>query len=104
MSRYVQDADLVITGEGKLDSQTIYGKAPIAIARLAKQYGVPTIAIAGCLANDVDVVFDHGVDGLLAIVTCPMALEDAMQNAPKLIESAAEYAMRLIRVGMTLGE
>jgi glycerate kinase len=102
MSRYVQDADLVITGEGKLDSQTIYGKAPIAIARLAKQYGVPTIAIAGCLADDVDVVFDHGVNGLLAIVTCPMPLEDAMQNAPKLIESAAEYAMRLIRVGMGL--
>jgi glycerate kinase len=104
MARYVQDADLVITGEGKLDSQTIYGKAPIAMARLAKQYGVPVIAIAGCVADDVDVVFDHGVDGLLAIVTCPMSLDDAMQNAPTLIESAAEYAMRLIRVGMTLDE
>lgn len=77
----VKDADLVITGEGKIDSQTIYGKTPIGVAKLAKRHGVPVIGIAGLIADDSDAVFDHGIDALFSIVPGAVSLEDALLNA-----------------------
>ena len=56
----IKDADLVITGEGKIDSQTIYGKAPIGVAKIAKKYNVPVIAIAAIIGDDADIVHQYG--------------------------------------------
>ncbi len=58
----VQDADLVITGEGRLDSQSVNGKVPVGVAKVAKRYNLPVIAIAGALADDVEEVYSHGID------------------------------------------
>lgn len=102
VNRHLEGADLVFTGEGRLDSQTIYGKGPIAIAARARQQGIPVIALAGCLSDDVDAVYEHGIGGLMSIIPCPMTLDDAMSQAAHLIESAALRAMRLIQVGMSI--
>lgn len=65
----LKDADLVITGEGRIDQQTIYGKTPIGVAKAAKQYGLLVIGIAGSLSKDSAVVHDHGIDALFSVTT-----------------------------------
>ncbi len=92
--------DLVITGEGAIDSQTIYGKAPIGIARRAQQRNIPVIALAGSIAVDAGVVYEHGIDALVPILHRPMSLDEAMTDAAELITHAAERAMRLFRLGL----
>lgn len=85
----VKDADLVITGEGRIDSQTIYGKTPIGVAKAAKKYGVPVIGIAGSVSPDSDVVFEHGIDALFSIVPGVITLPDAFEHAAHYIERTA---------------
>jgi glycerate 2-kinase len=93
----VQEADLVITGEGQMDEQTIHGKGPIGVARRAGQYGVPTVAIVGGLNTDDMLLHEAGIQAVLPIVTRPMTLNDALRNAPELVERTA------IRLGYILG-
>jgi glycerate kinase len=81
LEAYVQDADLVITGEGRIDSQTIHGKTPIGVARLAKRYGKPVIGIAGCLASDAGVVHGHGIDAVFSVLSQVATLEEALADA-----------------------
>ncbi|WP_127957446.1 glycerate kinase [Serratia microhaemolytica] len=84
LATVVQGADLVITGEGRIDSQTVRGKTPIGVAKIAKQFAVPTIALAGGVARDHALVHQHGLDAVFAIVnrivTLPEALADAEEN------------------------
>ena len=84
------DADLVITGEGKIDYQTIFGKTPIGVARAAKKYNLPVIAIAGYLGHNSHVVKEHGIDALFSIVPGPVELETAMKNAKEYVTRCAE--------------
>jgi glycerate 2-kinase len=99
----VSTADLVITGEGKMDSQTACGKAPVGVARAAKQFGVPVIAIAGGIGDDADVLCDHGIDACIDIVPYPMELEEAMHRGEFLLERATVRAIRMLQVGWKLG-
>ncbi len=85
----VQDAELVITGEGQMDEQTIHGKGPIGVARRAQQFGVATVAIVGGLNTDDALLYEAGIQAVLPIVTRPMSLDDALRNAPELVERAA---------------
>ncbi|OAS83088.1 glycerate kinase [Metabacillus litoralis] len=85
----VKDADLVITGEGRIDSQTIYGKTPIGVAKAAKKYGVPVIGLAGSLSEDSDVVYEHGIDALFSIVPGIVKLPDAFEHAAHYMERTA---------------
>ena len=62
-----KDADLVITGEGRMDAQSILGKTPIGVARTAKQFNKLVIAIVGCLREDYEVVYKHGIDAVFPI-------------------------------------
>lgn len=78
---HLQAADLVITGEGRLDGQTIFGKTPIGVAKLAKQFNLPVIAIGGCLREDVDIVHEHGIDAVFDCVHKAMPLEEALAGA-----------------------
>jgi len=97
---HLSDADLVITGEGQIDGQTVYGKAPIGVARRAKQFGIPVIAIGGNIGTDADVVYQHGIDALLSLTSGPITLEQAMQNAAHLLEQATAQALRLVKIGV----
>jgi len=95
----LQEADLVITGEGQMDAQTIHGKGPIGVARLAQQHGVPTIAIVGGLNVRDDVLHDAGLQAVLPIVTGPMSLDEAIEHAAELVERAALRLGYILQVG-----
>lgn len=102
----IRNADLVITGEGRLDAQTVMGKAPIGIARIAKKYGKPVIAFSGCVTPQTGVCNDHGIDAFFPIVKGACSLEQAMDiaNAYPNMADTAEQAMRLLKMakGVTL--
>ncbi|MFC7395504.1 glycerate kinase [Scopulibacillus cellulosilyticus] len=85
----VKDAALVITGEGRIDSQTIYGKTPIGVAKVSKKYHVPVVALAGSLSDDSHIVLDHGIDALYSIVPGVTNLSDAYENAARYMEQTA---------------
>lgn len=95
----LEGADLVLTGEGALDYQTVYSKAPIGVAERAKRLGIPVIAIAGTLGDRYRLVHEHGIDAAVAITNAPMNLEEASSRAAELIADAAEQAARMIKVG-----
>jgi glycerate kinase len=92
--------DLVITGEGRIDFQTLFGKGPGMLAKLAKRHRIPVIAIAGAVAEPIDKLFGQGFTAIFSIVNRPMELEFAMQNAASLTRSSAEQIARVIRMEM----
>lgn len=96
---YVKNADIVVTGEGRLDSQTVMGKAPIRVARLAKKYGKKVIAFAGCVTEDAVVCNEQGIDAYFSVTTGAMSLEEAMNtdNAYQNLMNTAYQVFRLIR-------
>jgi glycerate kinase len=98
LNEIVKDANLVITGEGKIDGQTIYGKTPIGVAKTAKRYGVPVVAIAGNLANDCEVVYEHGIDALFCIVPGVIPLHEAFEHAAENVEKAAANIASLVKL------
>ena len=95
----IKDADLVITGEGRIDSQTIHGKTPIGVARTAKKYHKPVIGIAGCLSQDCGVVYDHGIDAVFSVVPTAMNLEQAFKNAAINVELTARNIAAIYCLG-----
>jgi len=86
LEQAIKDADLVITGEGKIDSQTIYGKAPIGVAKIAKKYSVPVIAVAAIIGDDADIVHKYGINTLLKISEPPMSLTESKSKKVRLIK------------------
>jgi glycerate 2-kinase len=92
--RDLENCDLVIAGEGAMDRQTAFGKAPIGVCRRAKAAGVPVIGLAGALAPGANELFNEGFDVLEASVCRPMSLSEALENAPALLADAAERALR----------
>ncbi|CAI0998931.1 Glycerate kinase [Serratia quinivorans] len=85
----LRDADLVITGEGRLDSQSIHGKTPIGVARVAKRHGLPVIGIAGSLSKDYQVVHQHGIDAAFSVLDRVVTLEEALTDAADNLEVTA---------------
>ena len=100
----IQGSDLVITGEGRLDYQTAFGKTPAGVAKIAQQHNIPVIAIAGSVTEDIGKLYAIGIDAVVDIFHEPMSLETAMVNASKLITIAAERAARLIGIGLIKGK
>lgn len=96
----VKDADLVITGEGRLDGQTQMGKVPIGVARLAKKYNKPVVAFSGCVTDDAVVCNEHGIDAFFPILRKPCTLEEAMDtnNAYKNLKDTACQVFRLLNI------
>jgi glycerate kinase len=89
--------DWVITGEGRIDFQTPFGKGPGMLAKLAARYGVPVIGLAGAIDNDVEDLFNQGFTALFSIVNRPMDLSTALQKAPELMLETSEQVARLIQ-------
>ena len=96
---YIQNADIVVTGEGRLDGQTVMGKAPIGVAKIAKEYGKPVIAFSGCVTKDAIACNEHGIDAFFPVLRSVSTLDEAMcrTNAMQNIEDTAEQVFRLIR-------
>lgn len=80
LAEKVAGANLVITGEGRIDSQTIHGKTPVGVARIAKAAGCRVIGIAGSLSDDHEIVYEHGFDAVFSIVPGPMDLQEALRT------------------------
>ncbi|CAE6937131.1 Belongs to the glycerate kinase type-1 family [Vibrio sp. B1FLJ16] len=92
----VQDADLVITGEGRLDSQSVNGKVPVGVAKVAKRYNLPVIAIAGALADDVEEVYSHGIDAAFDTVYKITTFDEIVAQAKtNVIRSSFNIAVAL---------
>jgi len=94
----IKNADIVVTGEGRLDSQTIMGKAPIGVAKLAKKHNKKVIAFSGCRTDDASVCNQHGIDAFFPIIPGVVTLDEALctDNAYKNLKNTAEQVFRLL--------
>ena len=99
LEEHIKDADLVITGEGRLDGQTAMGKAPVGVARLAKKHGKRVIAFSGAVTEDAGECNKHGIDAFFPIVRRPCSLDEAMdvKNAYENLKNTAEQVFRLMK-------
>jgi glycerate 2-kinase len=95
LTEKMNDADLVITGEGRIDFQTAFGKTPYGVAQIAKAKNIPLIALAGSLGEGYKTLYEKGFDGIFSIIDKPMSLQEAIDNAADLLENAAENIVRL---------
>ena len=95
----LEGADLVITGEGQLDFQTVYNKAPVGVAWRAKQRNIPVIAICGSLGEGFENVHAEGIDAVASIICAPMTLDEASVRSGEFIADAVAEAMRFMKVG-----
>ncbi|WLH44246.1 glycerate kinase [Pseudomonas beijingensis] len=98
LAEAVSGAYLVITGEGRFDAQTLRGKTPFGVARIARQHGVPVVVIAGTLGEGYQALYEHGIDAAFALVNGPMTLQEACADAPRLLSERARDIARLWRV------
>ncbi len=92
----LEGADLVITGEGRVDRSTIYNKAPVGVARRAQNHNAPTLLLAGKLGPGYEELYDHGISGIVCIADGPMSTVRSLTRAEELLEAAAQNTMRLL--------
>ena len=100
LESYVKDADIVITGEGRLDGQTAFGKAPIGVAKIAKKYNKTVLAFAGAVTEDAIICNEHGIDAFFPILRRIQSLQEAMDPsvARNNMVTTVEQVFRLINV------
>jgi len=103
LEEYMEDADVVVTGEGRLDRQTVMGKAPVGVAKLAKQYGKPVIAFSGCATQDAEVCNAYGIDAFFSILRQVTTLEEAIDSkkAYQNLKDTAYQVFRLLYLNQT---
>ncbi len=92
---HVADADIVFTGEGRIDHQTAHGKTPMGVAKVAKQFNLPVIALAGCVGDNYQAVYHCGIDAVFPCVPRAMSLASAMEEAETNVANLAENVARL---------
>ncbi len=100
LEQHIRQADLIVTGEGRLDGQTVMGKAPIGVAHLAKKYGKKVVAFCGCLGNDAHLCKQHGIDAYFSITPSSATTEEALNpgNAYHNLKHAARHVFQLLHV------
>ena len=96
----VKDADIVLTGEGRLDGQSVMGKAPVGVASIAKRYGKAVFGLSGCVTDDARLLNDHGIDAFFPILKAPCSVMDAMneETAYKNLSDTAEQLFRVVKI------
>ena len=99
LAEQVKDADLVITGEGRIDSQSINGKVPVGVASVAKRFNKPVIGIAGSLTADVGVVHQHGIDAVFSVLYSICTLDEALATAGKNVTMTARNVAAVLQMG-----
>ena len=105
LEQHMKDADIVITGEGRLDGQSCMGKAPVGVAALAKKYGKPVIAVAGGVTEEASSLHEYGIDAFFPIVRTPCTLGEAMktENAYRNLKHTAEQIFRVLKIQALYG-
>ncbi len=99
MDRVVADADLVVTGEGRLDGQTTHGKTPIGVASVAQRHGKPVIAIAGSLGQGFEAVYDHGIAAVFGVLPKPCSLAEALAEGAVNLRNTARNVAATLKIG-----
>ena len=102
LDKHMQGASLALTGEGRVDFQTAFGKTPSGVATVARRHGVPVVAIGGGLADDANGVFQHGIDAIESATPNAMPLDVAIQKSRQYLQDAAERVARLIVMGQRM--
>ena len=99
LEEYIKDADIVITGEGRLDSQTAMGKAPIGVAEIAKKHNKKVLAFSGSVSEDSYLCNENGIDAFFPILRNIVTLQEAMDhdNAEKNMIATVEQVFRTIK-------
>ncbi|SFB29116.1 glycerate kinase [Clostridium frigidicarnis] len=92
----LKGAQYVFTGEGSIDNQTKFGKTPIGVAKVAKKYDIPVVALGGKIGNDIDELYDLGIDSIIGILPGVITLEEALKNGSKNIEVSMENISRIL--------
>lgn len=100
LEEHIHDCTWVLTGEGRIDSQSIHGKVPVGVANVAKKYHKPVIGIAGSLTHDVGVVHQHGIDAVFSVLTSIGSLEEAFRGAFDNIYRASRNIAATLQMGM----
>ena len=104
LKKHLKGADLVITGEGRVDFQTAFGKTPSGVAKAAKKFKVPVVAIGGCLTDDANGVFEHGIHGLDSAAAKDMSFEMAIKDSRKHLALAGERVIRMLLIGKKMAK
>ncbi|KEJ01435.1 glycerate kinase [Clostridium botulinum A2B7 92] len=94
----VKSADFVFTGEGSIDFQTIFGKTPLGVAKVAKKFNIPVIAFAAHVGDDVDVLYENGIDSIVGILRGVTDLKSALKEGKINVEKASENITRILTV------
>ncbi len=97
LENYVKDVDLVITGEGRVDFQTAYGKTPVGVAKVAKKYNKKVIALAGSIGDGYESVYEEGIDSVFSITNQVCNLDEALKNGKKNLKDTAKNIARVIK-------
>ena len=98
LSEKLKDADLVFTGEGKIDYQTKFGKTPFGVASEAKKKNIPVIALAGSIGEGTDSLYELGFNGIFSIIDKPMSLDEAIKNSSELVKEATYRIINLYMI------
>ncbi|MGD9818434.1 MAG: glycerate kinase [Desulfomonilaceae bacterium] len=104
LEELVKTADLIITGEGKTDKQTSFGKAPVGVGELARKYDKVALCLSGSLGEGADDILNHGIHAITNITEGPVTLEECIQNADKLLERSAFRLGLTLRAGVNLAK
>lgn len=100
----LKDVDLVITGEGNIDGQSIYGKVPVGVGRRCKRFNIPVLAIVGGMGVDAQRVYTHGIDSIMVTINKSMSIDEAIERAEELLYDSVDRALRMIEIGMHIKE
>ena len=97
MEHHLAKCDLLFTGEGQIDGQTLNGKTVTGVSKLAKKYKVPVMVLAGKVGQQIEGIYGMGATAVFPIVDGPMELEEALKKAPILLQRTAQNIMRAIK-------
>lgn len=96
----IKDSSLVIVGEGRIDGQSLQGKAPLGVAKLAKEHKIPVIALCGSIGANAEALYEHGINAIYSLCNGPMTLDEAMSNAEELIEKLSYNIARTVSLSL----
>ena len=98
LEKKVKNCDMVWTGEGSIDFQTQYGKTPLGVATVAKKYNKPVVALAGRVGDDIDILYEKGIDSIFGIMRGVTTIDEALKNGKENIERTSENIVRLMEM------
>ncbi|MCC8025945.1 MAG: glycerate kinase [Clostridium sp.] len=98
----LEGVDLVVTGEGRMDWQSAFGKVPSGIGQRCRERGIPVVAIVGGMGDKAETIFDYGVDSIMTTINGAMELDEALSRSEELYVSAADRVFRMLKAGMSL--